>query len=380
MFLFIAAAAVAAEVLAVVNGKPITRADLVAVLSDHARQQYQEAVADLEEAEHAGARDFLGRQAAENSAKQRGTPIDSVYAQVMSSDFNHFDPDLRNRVQRERERVYTAEQATLQELIERRLFESAAQARKMTPEQLTRALRAKLPSVTKSDIDFIKAYEASKQEATATEPPGEQRLAIAMTSARLEQMRMAVIDSARGRARIESRLDPPRVAVSTAGASVVGSPSAPLRVVVFTDFECPFCLEAEHTLTDLRRKYGDRLALYYLNYPLPNHLYARPAAVAAQCAAAQGKYSEYHDYLFAHQEGLEHADFAAWAEAAGLDRAAFEACRASGDADQRVDQSIREGIAAGVAATPTFLVNGRLVPSTDALPGIVAEEAGRVKK
>jgi protein-disulfide isomerase len=250
----------------------------------------------------------------------------------------------------------------------------------MTPEQLTRALRAKVPPVSKSDIDFLKAYEASKQEATATEPPGEQRLGIAMSSARLEQMRMAVIDSARGRARIELRLDPPRVAVSTAGASVVGSPSAPLRVVVFTDFECTFCLEAEHTLAELRRKYGDRLALYYMNYPLPNHLYARPAAAAALCAAAQGKYSEYHDYLFAHQESLGHADFAAWAGAAGLDRAAFEACRASGDADHRVDQDIREGIAAGVAATPTFLVNGRLVPNTEALPGIVAEEDAKVKK
>ena len=380
MSLFIVAAAVAAEVLAVVNGKPITRADLVAALGEQARQQYHEAVADLEDAEHAGARDFLGRQAAESAAKERGTPIDSVYARTMASNFDHFDPNLRNRIQRERERVYTAEKATLDELIQRRLFESAAQARKMTPDQLTRALRAKVPTVTKGDIDFIKAYEASKQEATATEPPGERRLAIAMSSARLEQMRTAVIDSARGRAKIESRLDPPRVAVSTANASVVGSQSAPVRVVVFTDFECPYCLEAEQTLTNLRQKYGDRLALYYLNYPLPNHLYARPAAVAAQCAAAQGKYSAYHDYLFAHQDGLEHADFAAWAAAAGLDRSAFEACRTSGDAERRVDQDIREGVAAGVAATPTFLVNGRLVPNTEALPGIVAEEAGRVKK
>src|SRR5215510_12518277 len=136
MPLFIAAAAVAAEVLAVVNGKPITRADLLAALSEHARQQYQEAVADLEDAEHAGARDFLGRRAAESAAKERGTPIDSIYARTMASDFDHFDPNLRNRIQRERERVYGAEKATLDELIQRRLFDSAARVRKMTPEQL----------------------------------------------------------------------------------------------------------------------------------------------------------------------------------------------------------------------------------------------------
>ena len=108
------------------------------------------------------------------------------------------------------------------------------------------------------------------------------------------------------------------------GAAVVGPASAPVRIVIFTDFECPYCRESELTLSHIREQYGDRVALYYLNYPLPTHPYAQPAAVAAACAAAQAKYAVYHDALFAHQLDLAHADYAAWAQAAGLDCAVFE--------------------------------------------------------
>jgi len=183
-----------------------------------------------------------------------------------------------------------------------------------------------------------------------------------------------MIDSVRTHGLVGSRLSAPRVAVSTAGASIVGPATAPVRIVVFTDFECPYCLESERTLALLRQKYGDRIALYYLNFPLPSHPNARPAAVASECAATLGRYAPYHDALFAHQQDLAHAHYAAWAAAAGLDRAKFKACLASGDLDKRVDQDIREGIAAGVDGTPTFVINGRMVTKNEQLIEVVAEE------
>ena len=135
----------------------------------------------------------------------------------------------------------------------------------------------------------------------------------------------------------------------------------------------------EQTLSHLREQYGDRVAVYYLNYPLPNHVHARPAAIAAMCAAAQGRYDAYHHLLFSHQQDLAHADYAAWAAEAGLDRTAFENCQASGAPEQRVEQDIREGIAAGVGGTPTFLVNGRLVKDAESLANVVAEEAATLR-
>lgn len=370
-----AAASLTAGVLALVNGQPITRADLDRALRQDQQQAYREATDDLRDAEHAAVRDYLGRQAVDRDAGKQRTPSDSIYARVMARDFERFDPNLRHRIQQERERVYEIERSALDAMIEKSLLEKAARARGMTSEELTRSFESRVAPVTKQDIDFIKAYEASKQGATATVAPGEARLEAAIRNARIEQVRMAVIDSVRDRETIDSRLSPPRAIVSTANASVVGSPSAPIHIVVFTDFECPYCLEMEQTLSRIRGRYGDRVALFYLNFPLPTHENARPAAIAALCAGAQGRYAAYHDLLFSHQQDLARADYAGWAESAGLDRKAFEACRLSGTMDKRVDQDIREGIAAGVNGTPTFLVNGRLVADGDNLEQVVAEEA-----
>src|SRR5207237_2627087 len=139
---------------------------------------------------------------------------------------------------------------------------------------------------------------------------------------------------------------PPRVSVPTGSAPVIGLPSARVHIVVFTDFECPYCLEGEQVLSQIRKQYGDKVALYYFNYPLPSHPHAREAAVAASCAAAQGRFAAYHDLLFAHTEDLAHADYGAWAGMLGLERAAVEACRTSGEASRGVEQEIREGRAA----------------------------------
>jgi len=372
--LVVAAGMLASEVLALVNGHPITRADLRASLNDAQRQNYDDLAADLHDFEHAAVRDWLGRQAVERDAAARHQPADSIYARTLAGDYDRFDPNLRNRIQQQRERVYSVEKEALDRLVTQRLFESAARARGMTTQQLDAALERQVAPVTPADIAFIRAYEDSKQQVSVTVPPGEGRLDAAIHAARVERARQALVDSVRMRGGSGSRLDAPRVTVPVAGASVVGPPAAPVKIVVFTDFECPYCLESERTLKTIRERYGDRVALFYFNFPLPSHPNARPAAVAAACAAAQGRYLAYHDVLFAHHDDLAHADYAAWAAAAGIDRARFEACVASGDADRRVDADIREGIAAGVDGTPTFLVNGRLVTKNDVLFEVVAEE------
>lgn len=377
--LLFALALLASQVVAVVNGKPITREDLDAVLSKGGSQEYHDSIADLRDYEHASVRDFLGRQALERMAKEMNLPPDSIYARIATSDFDKFDPNLRNRIQQQRERIYKTERAALDELVQARLFETAAKAKGMTTEQLKRSIENQAPAVTKSDLDFIKAYENVKLTASATIAPGDGRLEAAIRGARIEQARAQLIAGVTPIAKPENLLPAPRVQVSTANASLVGPANAPVRVVIFTDFECPYCRESEMTLKTLREKYGDRLALYYLNYPLPTHEHAMPAAHAAAAAAAQGKYMAYHDVLFSHQQDLAHPDFGAWATAAGLDRAAFEKAMQTDAPKRRVDADIREGVAAGVSGTPTFVVNGRLVVENEALSQIVDEEMAAAK-
>jgi protein-disulfide isomerase len=360
------------EVLATVNGLSITRRDLQGALNERAKQEYLEALDDLRDLERSAVRDAYGRTAIEAEAKAQHTAVDAIYARAMA-DYEHFDANLRNRIEQQRERIFNAERASLDELVQKKLFEQAAKAKGMTAEELNRSLENQVAPVTKADIDFVKAYEYSKQSAQSL-PPGEERLEAAIHAARVEQLRRAAMDSARAQASMELKLSPPRVPLSLDDAPTYGSPTAPVRVVVFTDFECPYCSGAEETLAKLRQQYGDRLAVYYRNYPLPNHAYAKPAAIAAVCAAEQGKFAAYHDLLFAHQNELPHADYARWAEMAGLDRAKFESCRATDEPWHRVERDLREGVAAGVAATPTFFVNGRAVRNDTMLPAVIAEE------
>jgi protein-disulfide isomerase len=363
------------EVLATVNGAAIHRSDLVNALDARARQAYDDAFDDLRDLEHSAVRDYAGRLAIEREAKEQHITTDAIYARILAADYAHFDANLRNHIEQQRERLFTAERQTLDELIRKKLLEQAAHAKGMTVEELNRSLSNQVPPVTKADVDFIKAYENSKQTVSETAPPGEKRLEAAIHAARVEQARESILAAARAHATIESHLAPPRVALASSDPPAIGSPSAPVHIVVFTDFECPYCKESEATLKRIVVQYGGRVALWFRNYPLPNHLYAKPAAVAAACAAEQGRYLQFHDLLFAHQQELKSADYALWGEMAGLDRAKFDACRASAEPVKRIEQDIREGVAAGVAGTPTFFVNGRAARDDQTLAAIVAEEA-----
>lgn len=362
------------EVLATVNGVPIRRADVRNALTDRAKQDYTDALDDLRDLEHSAARDFAGKQAIEREAAQQHTTTDAVYARILSDNYSRFDANLRNRIEQQRERIFNAEKATIDEVVEKKLLEQAAQAKGMTLDQLTRSLAEQAAPVTRQDLEFIAAYENSKAAVTKSTPPGMQRVEAAIRAARVEQAKRALIEASRAHAQIATTLTPPRVPVSTAGAPLAGLPSAPVQIVEFTDFECTYCREAEETTARLRNQYGDRLAIYYRNFPLPNHLYAKPSAIAAVCAAEQGKYLPYHQYLFAHAPELAHADYTAWAASLGLDTSKFDACRASEATWNRIERDIKEGVAAGVAGTPTFFVNGRLVKDAGMLTSVVAEE------
>jgi len=365
------------EVLATVNGVAITRRDVQAALDARARSEYTDAVDDLRDIERAAVRDYVGRQCIATQAQQQKTTADAIYAQALAADYPKFDANMRNRIEQQRERIYNAERATLEELIDQRLLEQAAREKRLSPDEFRQSLERDVAPVTKADVDFIIAYENSKSKVAENVAPGPERLEAAIRAARAEQRRQAVIAALRSPAKIERRLAPPRVAVATEGAAVAGSPDAPVKLVVFTDFECQYCREAEPAIAHLRQQYGSRIAVFYRNYPLPNHLYARPAAIAALCAGEQGRYFEMHDLLFAHQNELAHADYGLWGEMAGVDRAKFDQCRSSPSIAARVDRDIRDGVAAGVAGTPAFFVNGRLVREVGQLSTVVAEEMNR---
>jgi protein-disulfide isomerase len=171
-------------------------------------------------------------------------------------------------------------------------------------------------------------------------------------------------------------LEPPRTAVDVApGDPVLGPAGAPVEIVEFSDFQCPFCERLTGTLDRLKAEYGDDIRLVFKDFPLPNHAQAFKAAEAGLCANMQGKFWELHDTLFGNQEELQVDDLKRHAGELEMDQAAFDACLDSGRFAEQVNADLALGQALGVQSTPTVFINGRAVMG--AAPYEVFEEIVR---
>ena len=140
-----------------------------------------------------------------------------------------------------------------------------------------------------------------------------------------------------------------------------GPVSAPVTILEWSDFQCPFCREAQPALGRLLAEFPEQVRLVFKDFPLRSHELAVPAALAARCASAQGRFWEYHDLLFAAQPAFARDELVGYARRLGLDVPRFTECldAARLQGDVMADQS--EGRAAGVRATPTFFVNGQKI-------------------
>jgi protein-disulfide isomerase len=138
-----------------------------------------------------------------------------------------------------------------------------------------------------------------------------------------------------------------------------GASNAPVTLIAFSDFQCPFCSRAVPALKELEAKYGNKLKIVFKNQPLGMHPNARPAANAALAANEQGKFWEYHDKLFANQGSLDRSSLEKYAQELNLDMGKFKSALDSNKFDAQVNADMTEGNRVGADGTPTFYVNGR---------------------
>lgn len=158
----------------------------------------------------------------------------------------------------------------------------------------------------------------------------------------------------------------PTVPVPTATASlsdlaenshlVYGQEGAPIQIIEFSDFECPFCGSAHPTVKALMQEYDGQIEFRYAHFPLSFHPRAKPSALASECAAEQGKFSQYHDKLFENQTRLDDASLKQYAADLGLNTQQFNQCLDSAKYNAEVDEQFSLGSTVGVSGTPTFLI------------------------
>lgn len=173
--------------------------------------------------------------------------------------------------------------------------------------------------------------------------------------------RVGFVGPATGAAPARPEIPVPTEPLSLDGAPTLGSHTADVVVIEFSDFECPYCSRfAEQTMPALKTQYIDsgRVQLAFRHLPLANHARARPAAASAVCAARQGRFWPMHDTLFASRQRLADDDLRTHASASGLDLGPFEACLA-GDAPLDVERDLEAARALQITGTPTFLIGRR---------------------
>jgi protein-disulfide isomerase len=159
--------------------------------------------------------------------------------------------------------------------------------------------------------------------------------------------------------------------ISLEGVPVKGAEDAKVTIVEYSDFQCPFCKRGTDIIPQILKEYDGKVKIAYKQLPLPIHNWARDAAIASVCADQQGndKFWELHDLLFENQTNLtpENAkeEINGFAKQIGLNTDAFDKCLSSPEAAQRVQNESEEARSIGVSSTPTFVVNGMIVPGAN---------------
>jgi len=251
-------------------------------------------------------------------------------------------------------------EGVLEGMIDQSLFEAEAQRRGLTVEKLMAAeVDAKVAPVTEAEkraqYERIKAQVKDQPEAEILK-----QIEAGMREDRQAQRRAAFAYELWKKAGATIALDAPRVAVDPGTGPTQGPSAAPVTIVEFSDFQCPYCSRAAATLRQVRQQYGDRVRLAFRHFPLRQiHQYAQKAAEAASCAAKQGRFWEMHDRLFEKQTQLEPADLKRYAGELGLNAAGFAQCLDSGQEASSVQRDVAAGEELGVRGTPGIFVNGR---------------------
>ena len=273
-----------------------------------------------------------------------------------------------------RSTYYEAERKTVDEFVDDYLLKLQAKKENLTVPQLFEKHVNSTIAPTPSDEALRVYYEGV--ETTATFEEVRDKIIDVVREKRVAKAKAAYMESLRKQATVVMRLAPPRAPISESDAAPRGPANAPVTLLEFADYECPYCQQIQPALDRLAVEFKDLMAFAYKDFPLPMHPYAEKAAEASRCAERQGKYWEYHDQLVT-TKLLDPPSLKSHARTLKLDVQAFDKCLDGGEASEVVKRQAAEAQTLGVQGTPTFFVNGRLVSGSatyERLHAVIVEE------
>jgi protein-disulfide isomerase len=270
-------------------------------------------------------------------------------------------PAVAAQLRQLRMQEFELKNKALEALITRRLLEAEAKKRAVSVEEFVeQEIDSKVGEPNDAAVEAF--YLAQQDRINGRLDEVRPQVIQALKQARIQQARQAYLVALREKAQLAVFLRPPSVDIVSDPARVRGAASAPITIVEFSDFQCPFCSKIQPVLSGLLKKYEGRVKLAFRDFPLRQiHPLAQRAAEASRCAAEQGKFWEYHDRLFAIPSRLDSASLNEHARAVSLDVGAFEACVAGGKFVSSIEADLQEGTKIGITGTPAIFVNGVFV-------------------
>ena len=274
-------------------------------------------------------------------------------AKITAADLQQKYP---GRLFQARTAYYEAQRQVMDVFIEEYLLERQAKAENVTVDQLLeRHVNNAIPKDPPEDMLRL-YYEVVNPQASYDQV--RVQLLDHLRIARLAKAKTAYMQSLHSKASVTIALQAPRADLSLTNAAVRGSADAPVVLVEYADYECPYCQQVQPAVDKVLSEYKGKVAFIFKDMPLPMHANAAKAAEATRCAEMQGKFWEYHDLLFA-QKQLDPAKLKEYARDLKLDTASFDKCLDTGARSELVNAQYAEAQALGITGTPSFFINGR---------------------
>jgi protein-disulfide isomerase len=301
---------------------------------------------------------------------------------ILASDLQKF---AGRELSVQRENLYKLEKQKLEEYISAFLLTQEAKKRGVSVEAvLDQEVNSKILPVGDDEIDVF--YKSNKARIAVDLDKVREQIRSYLHNQKIEAQKALFLKSLRSNAKVVTYLKSPpvfRAEISVAGEPFKGSEKAPVTVVKFEDFQCPFCKQVQPTFNELLSRYNGKVRLVHKDLPLESiHPQARQAAEAARCAYEQGKFWEYHDKLYANSPKASADDLKSYAKEVDLDVDSFDRCFANGKYKAVVQKDLKEGAQLGLTGTPTIFINGREISGNqplEAFEAIIDEELARGK-
>lgn len=261
--------------------------------------------------------------------------------------------------------IYKLKRSRLDQMIRNILLEKEAASRDMTEQQLLESVVTENPEVSDDEVDkYCEANAEQLKDWEGSEDELREKVREFLAQRKQQEEIRDYADRLKEKYEVNIWLERPSlplIRIDIEGRPTRGPSDAPVVIVEFSDPFCPACRKAHKTMHQIMDTYGDRIRWVFKDFPLPAHKGAKTAAEAAHCAEEQGKFWEYQDMVFNAEEKPDTETLKQYAATLQLDVNRFAQCLESEKYDGQIEQDMEAGKKVGISATPTFIINGRMV-------------------